>query len=56
MNKPIRQKSKEEREKEVWKLYEGENLINSFRNKGTAIREKLKLEKNDLRKIDLKRD
>lgn len=55
-NKPIRQKSREEREKEVWKLYENENVVESFRNKGTAIREKEKIERDGLRKLELRRD
>ena len=56
MNKPIIQKSREEFEKEVWKLYEDGEVIDSFRNKGTAERRKTRLEKNGLRKLELKRD
>lgn len=58
MNKPIKQKSREEREREieVWKLYEDEIVILSFRNRGTAIREKERLEKDGLRKLELRRD
>ncbi len=56
MNKPIRQKSREEKEKEVWKLYENGEVIDSFRTHGAAEREKTKLERNELRKLELKRD
>ncbi len=56
MNKPIRQKSREEKEESVWKLYEGEKIIDSFRTKGAGEREKTKLERNGLRKLELKRD
>ncbi len=56
MNKPIRQKSREEFEESVWKLYENEELIDSFRTKGTAEREKTRLEKGGLRKLELKRN
>ena len=55
MNKPIRQKSREEFEENVWKLYENGEAVDSFRTYGAAKREKTKLEKNGLRKLELRR-
>ena len=56
MNKPIRQKSREEFEESVWKLYENGEVVDSFRTRGSAIREKSRLEKGGLRKLELRRD
>ena len=55
-NKTKRQKSREEKGESVWKLYEGKEIIDSFRTHGAAEREKTKLEKNSIRKLKLKRD